>query len=173
MSGYDRHVRRGHPIVFGLIVFFGIIEGSLSTWLISQYDKYNDYPSRAIRDRTGLTAFTSWWTVFFGIVYLVLFLHSASTGSLLTSVTSHAVWLFITWILWTASAASITAALGGGVNCSSTIGHALQHCNQLVAQEAFAWIEFILFTFALIMVIISARRAVLRGDGWGGQLIYA
>ncbi|KZO89542.1 hypothetical protein CALVIDRAFT_47877 [Calocera viscosa TUFC12733] len=172
MSGYDRHVRRGHPIVFGLIIFFGIIEGSISTWLISRYNHSGGYPTTAFRDRTGLTAFTSWWTVLFGIIYLVLFLHSASTGSMLTSVTSHGIWLFITWILWTACAASITAMLGGGVNCAN-LDYALPYCNQLVAQEAFAWIEFILFTFALIMVVVSGRRAVLRGDGWGGQLIYA
>jgi len=172
MSGYDRHVRRGHPIVAGLIVFFAIIEGSLSTYLISQYNRYGGYPSNDIRIRTGLTAFTSWWTVFFGIVYMILFLHSASSGSIMTSVTSHGVWLFITWVLWTACAASVTAALGGGVNCSN-IDYYLPYCNHLVAEEAFAWIEFILVTFALIIVIISGRRAVLRGDGWGGQLIYA
>ncbi|EJU00151.1 hypothetical protein DACRYDRAFT_23615 [Dacryopinax primogenitus] len=172
MSAYDRHVRRGHPIVTGIIIAFAIIEGGISTWLIVQYNRHGGYLSNAIRDRTGLTVFTSWWTVFFGLIYMVLFLHSAATGSIMTSVASHAAWLFITWVLWTACAASITAGLGGGVNCSN-IGYYLPYCNHLVAMEAFAWIEFILVTFALIIVFVSARRAVLRGDGWHGQLIYA
>lgn len=33
--------------------------------------------------------YLSWWTVLFGLIYGGLFLHSASTGSVVTSVGSH------------------------------------------------------------------------------------
>lgn len=50
-------------------------------------------------------------------MYMLLFFQSAD-GSVLTSIASHAGFLLLTWIFWTAGAASITAALGGGHNCS-------------------------------------------------------
>lgn len=167
MVDYDSHVKRGHPVVFGLIVFFSIIEGAIATWLIAKYDKHHDYPSTSVRDRTGFLTFTSWWTVLFGLIYSGAFLHSA-TGSVLTSVGSHGIFLIFTWIFWTAGAASITEALGGGLNCSNS---GIVYCNQLNALEAFAWITWIMVTFALLIVLWRGFSASRRGDGLRGPLI--
>ncbi|EJD03794.1 uncharacterized protein FOMMEDRAFT_105969 [Fomitiporia mediterranea MF3/22] len=170
MVNFDNHIRRGHPVLFGLIVFFSIIEGAIATWLIARFDQHHNYPSKAVRDRTGLLTFTSWWTVLFGAIYAGLFLWSASRTStnVLTSVGSHAIFLVITWILWTAGAASITAALGGGHNCSKT---ALVYCDQLNALEAFAWIVWVLVTIALFVVLVRGCLSARRGDGLKGQLV--
>jgi len=86
----------------------------------------------------------------------------------MASVGAHVGLLIFTWIMWTAGAASITAALGGGYNCS-TINFLLIYCNQLVSLEAFAWAVWSLVTIALIFVLISALTARRRGDGLFGS----
>jgi hypothetical protein len=92
-----------------------------------------------VRDRTTFLLFVSSWTVFFSLALATLFMHSASTGSLLTSALAHFVVFGLTWLFWTAGAASITAALGGGVDCSNA---GLVYCDQLMAAMAFAWIAW-------------------------------
>ncbi|TDL28089.1 hypothetical protein BD410DRAFT_343691 [Rickenella mellea] len=183
----DKHVRRGHPIVFGLIIFFAIIQASLATWLTQRFNQHHNYLSVSVRDRTRFLLFTGWWTVFFSLWYLVLFWHAPSQGSVLTSVGSHGVFLLLTWIFWTAGAASITAALGGGYNCSR-IDFSVPYCNQLNALEGeyticcsaiinsqiflgFSWAVWILVTIALIVVIFRGISSSRRGDGFGGQLV--
>ncbi|PCH34329.1 hypothetical protein WOLCODRAFT_135646 [Wolfiporia cocos MD-104 SS10] len=167
MVDFDSHVRRGHPIVFSLMIFFGIIEVAISGWLTGIYNRHYDYLSLSVRDRTRYILFTASWTVFFSLFYLALFWHAAVNGSILTSVLSHGVFLFITWILWVAAAASITAALGGGLDCNLHY----MYCGQLNALEAFAWIEWVLVTFALLVVFFRGISANRRGDGFGGQLV--
>ncbi|EMD32592.1 hypothetical protein CERSUDRAFT_143611 [Gelatoporia subvermispora B] len=168
MVSYDPAVRRGHPIIFSLIIFFGIIEVAISGWLVGKYNTHHNFPSTSVRDRARFLLFTACWTVFFSIFYLALFFHSASGGSILTSVLSHGVFLFLTWVFWTAGAAAITNALGGGLNCSHT---GILYCGQLNALEAFAWIEFALITLTLFVVLLRGFSATRRGDGLRGQLI--
>jgi len=165
---FGTHVRRGHPVVFGLIVFFSIIEGSIATWLITRYNQHHN-ASSSVHDRTAFLAFTSWWTVFFGLWYLVLFLHAPMDGSVLTSVGSHLLFLFITWVFWTAGAASITASNGGGFNCSG-IEFEVVYCNQRNAVEGFAWVVWIFVTLALLVTLLRGVSSSRRGDGLRGQL---
>jgi len=165
----DEHVRRGHPILLGLIITIGIVELGISGFLTGRYNSRHDYPNRSIRDRARFLLFASIWTVFIGLFYLVLFLHSSS-GSILTSVGSHLAFFALSWVFWTSGAAAITAALGGGHNCS-TLKYHLPYCNQLNALEGFAWVEWILFTFGLIVVIALAIRSIRRGGGYDDQLV--
>jgi len=167
--GFGDHVRRGHPILFSLIIFFGIIEGSIATWLTVMYDAQANYPSLDVRDRTRFILFTSWWTVLGSIILGLLFWHS-SAGSILTSVASHLAFLILTFIFWTAAAGSITTALGGGNICSKLTVD-LVYCNQLNALLGFAWVEWILIAFVLVIVVLRGISALRRGDGFGGQLV--
>ncbi|RDX50540.1 hypothetical protein OH76DRAFT_1555698 [Lentinus brumalis] len=166
MVDFDKHVRRGHPVVFSLIIFFSIIELAISAWLVSRFNLRHDYLSLAVRDRTRFILFACCWTFFFGVLYFGLFLYRP-TGGVFTSVLSHAVFLLLTWIFWTAAAAAITAALGGGLNCSQHF----TYCGQLNALEAFAWIIWIFVTFALLVVFFRGISASRRGDGFRGGLI--
>ncbi|QRV83444.1 membrane-associating domain protein [Ceratobasidium sp. AG-Ba] len=166
--GLDTHIRRGHPITFGLLIFFGIIEGSIATWLTTKFNRHHNYMDLSVRDRTRLLTFTSWWTVLFCAILLFLFMRTPSGA--VASVLVHLVFLGITWILWTAGAASITAALGGGINCSR-VEREVTYCNQLNALEGFAWVEWILCTFAIFVVIVCAIRSMRRGDGARGSLV--
>ncbi|KAF9040272.1 hypothetical protein BDZ89DRAFT_1060702 [Hymenopellis radicata] len=164
----DKHIRRGHTITFGLLIIFGIIELSLTSWLVSRFNLNHNYSSISERDRVRFVLFCSVWTVVLGLLYAGLFLYSA-TGSALTSIMSHGIFFLFTWIMWTAAAAAITEMLGGGLNCSNQ--REFVYCSQLNAVEAFAWIEWILTTFALIFILIRGIQAARRGDGYGGGLV--
>ncbi|KAF7347137.1 MARVEL domain-containing protein [Mycena venus] len=164
---HETHMRRGHPITFGLLIFFGIIELSIAAWLTSQFNKFNNEQFVGERDRVRYTLFASIWTVVFSALFLILFAHSPN-GSMLTSVLAHLVYLTLTWIIWTAAAAAITDVLGGGLDCSLGI---YTYCHQLDALEAFAWVEWILVTFAIIVVIICAIVSARRGNGVRGHLV--
>jgi len=165
----DNHVRRGHPILFGLIVFFSIIAASTATWLTAKFNQHHNWNSVTERDRVRYLVFVGWWTVLFGSFYTGLFLHSA-TGSVLTSVASHLIFLGLTWLFWTAGAAAITEVLGGGNNCSN-LAHNIVYCTQLNALEAFSWIVWIFVTIALVVVIVTGVFASRRGDGLRGHLV--
>ncbi|QRW24562.1 membrane-associating domain protein [Rhizoctonia solani] len=168
--GLSTHVRRGHPITFGLLIFFGIIEGSIATWLTARYKQHRNWLSISVRDRTHLLLFTSWWTVLLSgrPPDAVLALPLALTR--LASALVHLIFLGITWVFWTAGAASITASMGGGINCSR-VAEQVTYCNQLNALMGFAWVEWVLTTFALFVVIICAVRSARRGDGTRGALV--
>jgi len=106
----------------------------------------------------------------FSLIYLGLFLHSAHGGSIATSAGSHAIFLVLLWIFWTAGAASITAALSGGINCSK-VSYEVAYCNQLNAEMGFAWAAWIVTTFALFAVLFFGIRNSRRGEGWRGPLV--
>ncbi|KAJ3731192.1 hypothetical protein DFJ43DRAFT_431254 [Lentinula guzmanii] len=164
----DTHIRRGHPILFSLLILFGIIVLSLSAWLTARFDRFHDYTDLSERDRVRFTLFASIWTVVTAALFGALFVFH-STSSAITSIISHVVWLVLTWIIWTASAAAVTEMLGGGLNCNDVTG--FNYCGQLNALEAFAWIEWILTTFALLVVLICAIIAGRRGEGYRGGLV--
>lgn len=159
------HMHRGYPFVLGLIIVFSIIQLAISAWLTSRFNARHDYFSVAERDRTRFILFASIWTTVLSSCYLLFFF--AMPNNPLSSVLSLMVFLILTWIFWTAGAASITATLGGGLNCNQTI---FVYCGQLNAMEAFAWILWILTTLLLIAVAIRGILAARRGDGFRGPL---
>ncbi|KAJ3854018.1 hypothetical protein EV368DRAFT_37631 [Lentinula lateritia] len=165
---FESHIRRGHPIIFSLLALFGIIELALSAWLTARFDRFQDYSDISERDRVRFTLFASIWTVVSSVLFGVLFtVHSEASA--VTNIISHVVWSVLSWIIWTAAAAAVTEMLGGGLNCNDVTG--FNYCGQLNALEAFAWIEWILTTFAVIVVLICAITAAKRGDGYRGGLV--
>ncbi|KAM0746580.1 hypothetical protein T439DRAFT_306502 [Meredithblackwellia eburnea MCA 4105] len=163
---FDDHVRRGHAITFGVLAFFSFVEMLQTAVLVGSYNRHHDYPSDSIRDRTRFLLFVALWTIFFSIFYIIGFLRSAS--SFLFSIASHGLWVFITWVFWLAGAAALTDTLGGGLDCGAMKGFA--HCNQLNAAEAFAWINWIIMTFVLTIIVIVGAKSARRGDGFGGPI---
>jgi len=157
--------RRGHPVLFGILLVFGIIEGAVTAWLVNQYDYYG-YPNSSIRDRVRFLVFTAWWTVVFSAGYIAVFF--TAPGSFLASIASHGVWVFITWVFWLSGAAALTAALGGGLSCGLTN---LAYCSQLNASIAFAWIEFIVITILLALIAFVGTSAMRRGDKLSAGLV--
>ncbi|KAF9650317.1 hypothetical protein BDM02DRAFT_3112290 [Thelephora ganbajun] len=164
--GIEDHVKRGHPITFGLLIIFGIIELAISAWLVSMFNEHHSQLFDAVNDKTRYLLFTSIWTVTGSFILMLLFLLFSDAG-IFTSVVVHLVYLTLTWIFWTAGAAAITAALGGGLDCNLDY----TYCGQLNALEGFAWISWILTTFAVVVVILRSISSHKRGDGWQGQLV--
>ncbi|KAF9061439.1 hypothetical protein BDP27DRAFT_1301112 [Rhodocollybia butyracea] len=164
--GFSNHIRRGHPIISFLLILFGIIALSLSAWLTARFNRFNDFTDISERDRVRFTLFASIWTVVTTALFGGLFW--VSPEGAMTSILVHVVWLVLTWIIWTAAAAAVTEMLGGGLNCNDITG--FNYCGQLNALEAFAWIEWVLVTFAVIVVIIRAIMSAKRGDGYRGGL---
>ncbi|KAG1813883.1 uncharacterized protein BJ212DRAFT_1364293 [Suillus subaureus] len=155
---FDTHMRRGHTSKF-------LVSLAISAWLTSRFNAYNNYFSLTERDSTRFLLFTSIWTIVFSGAYMLFFF--SLPDHVLSSVASHIFFLFLTWVFWTAGAASITSALGGGLNCkacSCTAG-------KLNALEGFAWVIWILVTFAILVVLIRGIIAARRGDGMRGPLI--
>ncbi|KAF5392172.1 hypothetical protein D9757_001605 [Collybiopsis confluens] len=165
---FDSHIQRGHPVITFLLALFGIVELAISSWLTSRFNRFHDYTDLSERDRVRFTLFASTWTVstalFIGLMFTF---HSSASAA--TSILVHVVWLFLTWVIWTAAAAAITEMLGGGLNCNDVTG--FNYCGQLNALEAFAWILWVITTLAFIVVIIRAIMSARRGDGYRGGLV--
>ncbi|WVQ96829.1 hypothetical protein IAU59_003936 [Kwoniella sp. CBS 9459] len=159
------HIRRGHPIAFGLLLFFALIEGCITAWLVSRFNDHDTYPSNSYRDRLKFLVFVSWWTVFFSAAYIAAFF--TAFLSFVASIASHLAWIALTWLFWLAAVASLTAALGGGQRCGQS---SLTYCSQIVAAEAFGWIEWILISLMFIAILFIGVGAVRRGDRLSGEL---
>jgi hypothetical protein len=72
------------------------------------------------------------------------------------------------WVFWLSGVAALTAALGGGQRCSHS---SLTYCSQLVAAEAFGWIEVILISVVFVFVLVIGSAALRRGDRLSAGLV--
>ncbi|KAG1743471.1 hypothetical protein EDB19DRAFT_1894719 [Suillus lakei] len=160
MSFYT-YMRWGHPILFSLIILFCIIE----LWLTSRFNVNHSYFSLAERDRTRFLLFASLWTIIFSGLYMLFFFYLPDSD--LSSVASHFVFLFLTWIFWSAGAFGITTVLTGGLNNNNQC--VVMYCSQLSALNDVAWIIWFLVTFAVLVVIIRGILAVHRMIGSAGH----
>lgn len=155
----DTHMRRGHKIVFSLIIFFGIIEFAISAWLTSQFNTHHNYYSLAGRDCTHFLLFTSIWTITFSSHRMFF---DFPPDSVLCSIASH-ISLCLTWVFWAAGAASITATLSVQLNRNTQ--SLFVYCGQLIALEVFAWVILVFVTFAIFVVYTCGILASSRADG--------
>jgi hypothetical protein len=163
----DRFIRRGHPILLSSIVVFATIEMCISAWITAKYNSRHDFLNSGIRARVRYILFVSLWTMVFGSIYIAAFL--AAAGSILASVLSHFIFLAITWILWLAAAAALTQTVGGSLNCSTQT--VFVYCGQLNALMGFAWLIWVVLTFALVFILVRGIQSAKQGDGYNGSLI--
>ncbi|KAH6910983.1 hypothetical protein BKA70DRAFT_1269088 [Coprinopsis sp. MPI-PUGE-AT-0042] len=167
--GSDSAVRKGHPILFGSIVLFSIIQLCLTAWLTARYNDRHDYPFPAVQTRIRYILFCSVWTAIAGTGFLVMFWVMAGS-SIMTSVAAHFILCPICHLDFLGRrSASITQTLGGGLSCSQQ--DIWPYCGQLNAVEGFSWLIWILVTFTLVMVIIRGIAASRAGSGYGSSLV--
>jgi len=152
--------RKGHPIVFGALVVIAIIETCIAAWITAKYNANHNSPNSGLQARVRYILFASIWTVLLGSVYLALFIFMA--GNKITSIGSHFVFLFLTWIFWLAAAAALTQSLGGALNCD--IQDEFVYCGHLNALEGFAWLIWVVLTFMLFFVLIRGIMGARRGE---------
>ncbi|PPQ75347.1 hypothetical protein CVT26_015153 [Gymnopilus dilepis] len=167
-------IRFGYPVIFGILLIAAIIEPltfllkmCISAWLTAQFNEHHNNSSASEQTRVRYILFCSIWTVVFGGAYFITFL-LAVTG-IITSIASHSLFLFVTWVLWLAAAAAITSTVGGALNCK--IEPVFFYCEHLNALEGFAWLIFVLLTIILIIVLARGTISARRGDGYRGPLL--
>ncbi len=167
MVDASTHIRRGHPIAFGLLILFSLISAIIASVLAADYNDNNSdaLTSQGLKNKIRFSVFTGWWTVLFSAIYLGTFL--AGVGGVLTSIASHLVFLALTWIFWVAAAGSLTAQLQGGQNCGTS---PILHCNSVEALMAFDWINFIITTLLFFTVLIIAFTSFRGGRGLKGEM---
>ncbi|KAI0033841.1 hypothetical protein K488DRAFT_46862 [Vararia minispora EC-137] len=158
MSRYDVHVRRAHPITFGLILLFAVILLGLTAFLVSVFNSA----------RLNFLLFCSVWTLVFAPIFLAFFY--TAPGHLFASVGSHWVFLFLTWVFWLAGAAALSDILDGPFSSGSCSRFSIPHCSTLRATEAFAWIEWILLTWAFFAVTFLGVHHIRGGRGYRGPM---
>lgn len=95
------------------------------------------------------TLFVSIFNLVFGGAYIFFILKLGT--SIIASIISFLGFLFILWIFWLASGASTATAYGGRFSCAN---ESFAHCNQLLAMEAFSFINCAL-TRALQVAMFS------------------
>jgi len=159
--------RRGHPFVFGALIVFSIIEICIAAWITAKYNANHNFPDTGFQNLVRFVLFTSIWTVVLGSMYLMLFICMA--GNAFTSVVSHFVFLFVTWIFWVAAAASLTNSLGGTLNCNTQDTFA--YCGHLNALEGFAWLIVVLMSLMLLFVLIRGIMGQRRGEGFTAPMV--
>jgi len=162
---YGSYLKPGYFVFFVAIVFFAIIELSITAWVTARYNSRHDFLSTTLRDRVRFLLFCSIWTTFISPFFPVLLLLGGL--EVFSSVAAHLVFLFITWVFWLSGAAAITQTLGGRLDCSRHF----VYCGQLNAIEAFAWIEWVFLTLGFIFAIVVAVRAGQRGEGYRGSVV--
>ncbi|KAG8888854.1 hypothetical protein FRB98_006640 [Tulasnella sp. 332] len=162
----EDRVRRVHTGTFVFLAFFSGVTAATSTWLLTKWRK-DDNQGGLTKSSTGLICFTAWLSLLLSIIYASVF--RMRPNSSIVNIQSHLRLLALLWTFWTAGAATITAALSGGNNCS-TINYQLPYCNQLNAELGFAWASWIITTIALIVII---NLEIKRPDKSPGALVSA
>jgi len=138
----------------------------IAAWVTAKYNDNENFPNSDFRARVRYILFASIWTVFLGSVYLALFISMA--GSMITSIASHFVFLFLTWIFWLAAATALVQALGGALDCNQTT---FVYCGHLNALEGFAWLIWVLLTFMLLFVLFRGIMGARRGEGVAAPMV--
>ncbi|KAK4702577.1 hypothetical protein P7C70_g3645, partial [Phenoliferia sp. Uapishka_3] len=147
----DDHVKRGHPIIFGVLAFFSFIEFVQTAVLVASCESYTSLLETSGAEDRGRDEGdnSSFWRIL--------------------ADNNHNDYPNDSFRDRLAGAAAITATLGGGLTCGDMPNFA--HCHQLDSAEAFAWICWIISTVAFVMIVMVGARSARRGDGFGGAVV--
>jgi len=165
----DPFIRIGYPVTFGLVIFFSIVEMCIAAWLTAKYNAHHNYHTSGERARVRYLLFTSLWTIVMGSAYLGVFV--IAVNNIISSIASHALFLFITWALWLAGAAAMTETVGGTLNCS--VQTVFAYCGHLNALIGFAWLIFVFLSFLFLFVILRGITSRKNGEGYGRPIVEA
>ncbi|EOR00669.1 hypothetical protein E3P92_03073 [Wallemia ichthyophaga] len=150
-------IKKGHPIYFGVLILFSIVLMSISAFLVDRYNSDDSFLSEGVSNTVRYILFCSLWTIVTASAYLVGFLAvPMGSGGVLLSVASHLIWVVLTFCIWLAGAAAITAELGGGVSCKFAD---YTYCHHLNAILGLTWIDTVLIFLAMIVIIVISVRS--------------
>ncbi|WFC96485.1 hypothetical protein MBRA1_003143 [Malassezia brasiliensis] len=154
-------VRRGHPIAFGIFTVFALIVAIIASAVVADFNSNGQPSSKLVRDSTRFMVFAGWWGFLFSLVYIGLFL--SGIGGFLSSIASHAVFIFLTWVFWLAGSAALSTKVGSA-DCSAD-DNGIPDCSALRAICAFGWIGWIELTCMLGVICYLAYKAFSGGRG--------
>jgi len=138
------------PLFYVFLILIGLIEVSISAWLLAQYHHIGSFPNVGARDGVRLVVFSTCWTMLFSTIYSFLFVHPTLSEHPLSSLGSQALWSLLTWCFWVASSATLNRALPLITLHASCAGSV--YCGQLQAIFAFAVIYVLSFTLAMLVI---------------------
>ena len=89
---------------------------------------------------------------------MILFL--TGIGGPFSSIASHAVFIFITWVFWLSGTDALSSKDGG--SCQEGV----KDCSAVRALQAFGWIGFVVLTAMLGVICFLAFKAFRGGRGF-------
>ncbi|KAJ7579477.1 hypothetical protein C8J56DRAFT_964299 [Mycena floridula] len=156
-----KYIRQDHTVTFGLLIL--LFQLALTSWLMALFATHLDAIPSTETNRVRFVLCFSVSTLLHSLIHGLLFWYNKGAP---VGIAGQFAFIAQTWILWTGAAATITKMLIGGLNCKTQ--KQFTYCTQMNAVVAFAWIEWLLITFALIVVLFRGFAIPRRGDGWDG-----
>lgn len=152
-----------HSTIFNLVIFMSIILACTTTWTAVALRAGGVIGISFLQNLLDFLVFTSWWTFLGASFFLLAFLYDRCnreddgtfTATRLGTPYAHLTWLIFTWILWILGASLFAAAIAQQGPCQL-------HCTQQRVIPVFAFIELILVSMALVVVLYSYWSARKR-----------
>jgi hypothetical protein len=142
-----------HPILFGLLTAFSIIELGLTAYWARRGHR-EGWPSSRFRSSDIFLLVISVWTLIFSLMYMIFILTRATHRG--ASLGSSAIWLFITSILWGIATGlySTSRPSCGGLFSSRFFSN----CRIGTAIEVFGWLTFATLVLTLLSTVHHSGR---------------
>jgi len=145
------------------MVFGGLAEIALATWLLLQYRFNHNYPNVTTRTGVRFVLFCAYWTTLTAGAYTLLFLHPVWSKRAVSSIGAQAIWIFLTWLFWITGAAIVNSGLPSLFARGHCAG--LVYCAQIQALFALSVLEILTLTAGMVTLIWLAwqsGRYILR-----------
>ncbi|WFD25020.1 hypothetical protein MEQU1_003730 [Malassezia equina] len=156
-------IRKGHPIAFALFIVISLILAIIASAVVADLNHNgNQNVTHLIRDSARFMVFTGWWSVLFGVIFLVLFI--TGIGGVFSSIASHGVFILLTWIFWLCGTAALSNAVGNK-QCVDSGENFIRDCDALKAIVAFGWIGWVELTLLLGVILYLGMKAFRGGRG--------
>jgi hypothetical protein len=99
---------------------------------VVQYDANHNYPNSQTLNNVRFLFFCVWWTAPVAALHSIFLLHPVWSQYRVSSIGSHSLWIFLTWIFWVAGAAALNDALPL-LFILGVCGRSVNYCTQLRA----------------------------------------
>ncbi|KLO15228.1 hypothetical protein SCHPADRAFT_902511 [Schizopora paradoxa] len=151
-------VQRIAPLIHCFVMALGLAEGGLCTWILVEDHFFNEFFwNTELRSAVQLLLFDACWTFFTVAAQMVMFLHPTWSKSTIASVGSQCIWAFVTWIFWTAGAATIDNAAPTLLSGDCKL---FGHCHHLRAMFALAVVLIVTWSAVLCLLAFLAWRSI-------------
>ncbi|KAJ7222938.1 hypothetical protein C8J57DRAFT_1198277 [Mycena rebaudengoi] len=150
--------RRYAPIAYGFIVILSLVMIAIPSWILLQYNLYQNYPNVETRTGIRLLLFSAAWTCLTAATFTILFVHPAWSRHPISSIGTQSIWVLLTLIFWITGTVLLNKAIPH-LFSKETCAH-LVYCGHIRAVFVLSVLEIICFTGGMItMMWLSWRCA--------------